>query len=447
MRILFLSHYFPPEVNAPANRTYEHCRAWAAAGHEVHVVTCVPSHPAGKPFPGYRRTWYRAETIDGIHVHRVWTHLAPNRGVARRVAGYLSFVPTAVFRSWRLGGVDVVIGTSPQFFCAVAAWLAASLRRTPWVFELRDLWPESIHAVGALRASLPLRLLERLELHLYASATAVVCVTRAFIDNLERRGISPAKLHYVPNGIVPSMWQGASRRTGRARLGLSPDEVAVSYVGTLGMAHGLGTVLDAARLVEDEAPELRFLIIGDGAERQQLEARVQSMRLGNVTFTGLVPHEEVAGVMAATDIALVTLRPSETFKAVLPSKMFEAMAAARPIVLAVEGEAKAVLEASGGGVAVPPGDAISLARAIVSLARDPERRRAMGLAGAAYAAREFNREVWADRYLDILGLLTPRESTTRRAPLAGERRADSVVSRMPVAARSGTNAGPGSNQA
>src|SRR5919108_1509430 len=206
MRILFFSHYFPPEVNAPANRTHEHCREWVAAGHEVHVITCVPSHPVGVPFPGYRTGWYQREERDGIVVHRVWTALAPNKDVARRTLNYLSFVPTAVWRALRLGRFDILIGTSPQFFCAIATWMAALLRRTPWIFELRDLWPESIHAVGALRRSLALRMLEHIELNLYAHANAVVCVTQSFISNLERRGVDAQKLRYVPNGIAPEFW-------------------------------------------------------------------------------------------------------------------------------------------------------------------------------------------------------------------------------------------------
>ena len=196
MRILFFTHYFPPEVNAPANRTFEHCRAWANAGHEVHVVTCVPSHPLGRPFAGFRRGWYRHDVADGIHVHRVWTCLAPNRAVFRRIVNYLSFVPTAVWRAWRLGRFDVAIGTSPQFFCAVATWLYTRVRRTPWVFELRDLWPESIAAVGAMKRSFALRLLERLELRMYRDATAIVCLTEAFIRTLRARGIEAAKLHF-----------------------------------------------------------------------------------------------------------------------------------------------------------------------------------------------------------------------------------------------------------
>ena len=403
MRILFLSHYFPPEVNAPANRTYEHCREWAAAGHDVHVVTGVPSHPAGVPFHGYRRGWYQHEQIDGVHVHRVWTHLAPNRGVARRTLNYLSFVPTAVLRAWRLGRFDVIISTSPQFFCAVAGRVAAALRRTPWVFELRDLWPESIHAVGAIRPSLPLRLLERLELRLYARASAVVCVTQGFIANLERRGVDAGKLRYVPNGIEPSFWEAGSRDAGRTRLGLAPGQIAVTYTGTIGMAHGLGTVLQAARLLETSLPRVKFFVVGDGAELAALKARARDARQSNVEFTGQLPRASIADVLAASDITLVTLKPAETFKAVLPSKMFEAMAAGKPIVLAVEGEAKRVLERAQAGLPVPPGDAVELARAIATLAQKPHLRERLGAAGCAFVATEFNRAVWADRYLDILG--------------------------------------------
>ncbi len=402
MRILFLSHYFPPEVNAPANRTFEHCREWAAAGHEVHVVTGVPSHPAGEPFPGHKRGWYRREQIGGVHVHRVWTHLAPNRGVFRRTVNYLSFVPTSVFRVWRLGRFDVIISTSPQFFCAVAGRFAAALRRTPWIFELRDLWPESIHAVGAIRPSLALRILERIELGLYAHASAVVCVTRSFMANLERRGVDARKLRYVPNGIAPAFWAAGSRESGRARLGLAPNEIAVTYTGTIGMAHGLGTVLQAARLLETPLPHVRFFVVGDGAERAGLKQRAAESRQLNIEFTGLLPRQHIADILAASDITLVTLKPAETFKSVLPSKMFEAMAAGKPIVLAVEGEARQVLEQAQAGLAVAPGDAVALARAVAKLAQKPDLRERLGTSGSAFVASEFNRGVWADRYLNIL---------------------------------------------
>jgi glycosyltransferase involved in cell wall biosynthesis len=404
MRILFFTHYFPPEVNAPANRTFEHCQAWANAGHEVHVVTCVPSHPLGRPFAGFRRCWYSHEVADGIHVHRVWTCLAPNRAVFWRTVNYLSFVPTAVWRAWRLGRFDVAVGTSPQFFCAVATWLYTRVRRTPWVFELRDLWPESIPGVGAMKRSFALRLLERLELRMYRDATAIVCLTEAFIRTLRARGIEAAKLHWIPNGIEPSFWQAADRDAARAELGLRDDDVLASYVGTTGMAHGLGTLITAAGLLRS-VPDVRILIVGDGAELGALRDLASRQGLSNVVFTGLVPHEKVPGILAASDMALVTLKPCDVFKTVLPSKMFEAMAAGRPIVLGVEGEAQTVLEHAGAGVAVQPGDAAAMAAAIARLASDRHERVRMGRAGAAFVAREFSRPLWATRYLSLLSQL------------------------------------------
>jgi glycosyltransferase involved in cell wall biosynthesis len=403
VRILFLTHYFPPEVNAPATRTHEHCREWVAAGHDVHVVTCIPSHPIGRPFPGYRRAWYRHELVDGIHVHRVWTYLAPNRGVIQRGINYLSFAASGAWRAWRLGRFDVAIGTSPQFFCAVGVWLIARLRRLPWVFELRDLWPDSIAAVGAIKQrSVLLRWMERLELRLYRDADAVACVTRSFVTTLAARGVDQAKLHFVPNGVVPEFWSTPDREITRRELGLTSDEVLVSYVGTVGMAHGLRAVLDAAASLRSRVPEIRLLIVGDGAELDQLRAHAAARGQDDVLFTGLVPRTRIPSLLAASDVMLVTLRPSEVFKTVLPSKMFEAMAAARPIVLGVEGEARDTLLRSGGGIAVPPGDAAALADAVCRLARNPALRQLMGESGAAFVRREFSRRVWASRYLMVL---------------------------------------------
>lgn len=403
MRILFFSHYFPPEVNAPANRTHEHCREWVAAGHEVHVVTCVPSHPFGTPFEGYQRRWYQHEEVDGIHVHRVFTYLAANRAVLRRTLNYLSFIPTAAFRGLRLGRFDVVISTSPQFFCAVGAWVYTRLRRTPWVFELRDLWPESIPAVGAMRMSFALRMLARLEMRMYRDASAVVCVSESFVRSLKSRGIDDSKLFFVPNGIVPAFWESSNRADARRALDLGKDDVLASYVGTIGMAHGLSTVLAAAAQLRTMAPNVKLLIVGDGAELEGLRAAAARDGLSNVRFTGMVPRDQVPAILAATDLALVTLKPSEVFKTVLPSKMFEAMAAKCAIVLAVQGEARATLERAGAGVAVTPGDADALSRAITDLAADQERRARMATAGSEFVAREFSRRAWAARYVDVLG--------------------------------------------
>lgn len=402
MRILFLSHYFPPEVNAPALRTHEHCREWARAGHDVHVITCVPSHPRGKPFPGHRMAWYQREQIDGITVHRVWTLLAPNEGVGKRSLNYLSFVPTAVWRALRLGRFDILIGTSPQVFCAMAAWLAALIKGVPWIFELRDIWPESISAVGAARRYMPLGLLERLELRMYAAADHIVCVSEAFIRNLTSRGVEAAKLSFVPNGVDAFVWRQGSPEKGRAALGVGPDDVVVSFVGTVGMAHDLGTILEVAGRMRTARPDVRFVIVGDGAELPALRERARTAGLTNVTFTGLVSRDKTPHCLAATDISLVTLKRSEAFKSVLPSKMFESMAAGKPIVLAVEGEAARLLARAGAGVATPPGDAAAMYDSLLGLVSDPARRRALGDAGARFVEQEFARSLWAQRYLHIL---------------------------------------------
>ena len=417
MRILFLTHYYPPEVNAPATRTHEHCREWAAAGHDVHVVTCFPSHPAGRLFAGYRRQWYRYDHMDGVHVHRVWTYLAANRGTARRTINYLSFAVSGAWRAWRLGSFDVAVGTSPQFFCAAATWIVAGLRGLPWVFELRDLWPESIAALGAIRRqSIPMRWLERLELRLYRDAAAVACLTRSFMTMLEARGVDAAKLHFLPNGILPEFWAGGNRDETRRELGLAGGEVLVSYVGTTGMAHGLVAGLDAAGLLEVLAPEVRLLIVGDGAELEELRAAAEARRLSNVRFTGLVSRTRIPSLLAASDIMLVTLRPSDVFKTVLPSKMFEAMAARKPIVLGVDGEARDTLLRAGAGVAVAPGDADALADAVCALARDPVLRAALGESGAAYVEREFSRRTWGARYLAVLEAVSTPAAARRIAP-------------------------------
>lgn len=402
MRILFLTHYFPPEVNAPANRTFEHCREWVRLGHEVHVITCVPSHPRGVPFAGYRRGWHQRESVDGIQVHRVWTYLAANRGVVRRALNYLSYVPSAVWRALRLGRFDVIIATSPQFFCAVAGGVAGTLKRTPWVFELRDLWPDSISAVGALQQRAALRLLEKFELGLYRNAAMVVCVTRAFVENLSRRGIDTAKLEYIPNGVDVAFWEAGSAVRGRSLLGCVDGEVLVSYIGTVGLAHGIGAVIDAARLLERSHPEVRFIVVGDGADRDRLTQQVAAHGPKNLVFVGQVGHNAVRDFMAATEISLVVLKRSDLFLTVLPSKMFEAMGAAKPVVLGVGGEARTVLEASRGGIAVEPENPEAIAAAIGQLARDASTRRAMGERGKAFVQREFDRKVWAGRLLATL---------------------------------------------
>ncbi|MBX9758772.1 MAG: glycosyltransferase family 4 protein, partial [Beijerinckiaceae bacterium] len=273
MHILFLTDNFPPEVNAPASRTFEHCREWAAAGHQVTVVTCAPNFPKGAVFGGYTNRLWQSEVMDGVRVIRVWSYIARNEGFARRILDYVSYMVTGTIAGLCVRKVDIVVGTSPQFFTALGAFLVGGLKRRPWVFELRDLWPESIRAVGAMKQSRALDALEWLELFLYRRAHAVVSVTHSFKANLMGRGISSDKIHVVTNGVDVSRFAPMAKdETLVGELGLK-DKFVAGYIGTHGMAHALDTVLSAARMLK-HAPDgenFRILMLGDGAARKSLK--------------------------------------------------------------------------------------------------------------------------------------------------------------------------------
>ncbi|MCL4696712.1 MAG: glycosyltransferase family 4 protein, partial [Burkholderiaceae bacterium] len=245
MHILFLTDNFPPEVNAPASRTHEHTRQWVAAGEQLTVITCAPNFPTGRVFPGYSNRIWQEERIDGIRVIRVWSYITANEGFARRVLDYVSYMLMAFVAALFVRRVDIVVATSPQFFTAVAGWAVGALKRVPFVFELRDLWPESIKAVGAMKESAVIRGLEKLELFLYRRAALIVSVTHSFRDTLARRGIDARKVEVITNGVdIARFTPRPKDAVLEAELGLAGCFVA-GYIGTHGMAHALETLLVA----------------------------------------------------------------------------------------------------------------------------------------------------------------------------------------------------------
>ncbi len=426
MHILFFTHYYPPEVNAPASRTSEHCRAWVKAGHEVTVVTCAPNHPKGVLYPGYRNKLFQVETIDGVKVVRVWTYLAPNEGFIRRIANYVSYMVTALFAVPRLKRPDIVVSTSPQFFCGLTGFPAKILRRAPWVLEIRDIWPESIVTVGAMKKGALTRALEWLEAFAYRRADKIVAVTDSFVPHIASRCQGAQKIAVIKNGADLSLFQPGKTADADAvkrKFGLEGRFVA-AYVGTHGMAHGLDTVLDAAAKLRDD-PRFGFLLVGDGAERARLAARAASMKLDNLHIAGQLPKAEMPAIWAATDVSLILLRKSDTFTKVLPSKMFEAMAMECPTVLGVEGEAKTLLEEAGAGIAMAPESADELAAAVVRLAEDKELRERLGLQGSAYVREHYNRNKLALRYLDVLQTVAAKHRGKPAALAAQESEASS----------------------
>jgi glycosyltransferase involved in cell wall biosynthesis len=402
MRILFLSHYYPPEVNAPASRTSEHCRAWAAAGHDVTVITCAPNHPAGKIYPGYRNRLHQRETIDGVEVVRVWTLLAANEGFLMRSLNYLSYMVSATLAVPFQKRPDVVISTSPQFFCGLAGLPAKWLRRIPWILEVRDLWPESIVTVGAMRKGRAVRLLEWIEQRAYRSADHIVSVTDSFVAHIAARGGKAERISVIKNGVDLSLFQKSTDDAEAAKqaLGLQGKFIA-AYVGTHGLAHGLDTILEAAEALKDQ-PHIAFLMVGDGAERTRLVEAAATRKLANVHILGQRPKADMPGIWSATDASLILLKRSDLFHKVIPSKMFEAMAMQCPIVLGVEGEAKALLEAGQAGMAIEPENARELATAVLKLAGDRELAANYGRQGAAFVKANFDRSVLAARYLGVV---------------------------------------------
>jgi hypothetical protein len=401
VRILFLTDNFPPETNAPATRTFEHARRWVRAGAQVTVVTTAPNFPAGKLFPGYRNRFYQRELIEGVETVRVWTYITANEGFARRTLDYVSFMMTGFLAGLFLRRPDVIVCTSPQFFTACAAYVLSLFKRRPFVFELRDLWPDSILAVGAMPESKSIRALKRLEYFLYRKAARIVSVTNSFKSVLSSNGIPAAKIAVVQNGAdLASFTPGPKPEQLVKRHGLEGKFVA-AYIGTVGIAHGLGTVLDAA---EKLAPNKRvaFVVVGDGAERSPLEQEARRRGLSNVVFVGRVGKDEVPHYWRLADAALVLLRDRPVFRHVLPSKIFEAMATARPIVLGVLGESAELLEAAGAGVVIQPEDADALVEAIETLAASPQEAARMGTNGRRFVESEFDRDKLAAQMLDEL---------------------------------------------
>jgi colanic acid biosynthesis glycosyl transferase WcaI len=401
MRILFFSDNFPPEGNAPATRVYEHALRWVRDGHEVSVITCAPNFPEGLLYPGYRNGWRSVESLDGIRVVRVKTYITANEGFVKRTLDYLSFMVAGFTAGLFEARPDVVVATSPQFFCAVGAWALAAVRHLPFVFELRDLWPASIVAVGAMRRSFIIRALEAVELFLYRRADAVVPVTHSFRDDLVSRGIQPDKIHVVLNGVDLRRYSPAARDVELSRQFDVEGRFVVGYLGTHGMAHGLEKVLEAVEMLRDR-PDIAFLFVGGGARRAAVERMVNERGLTNVRLVSRQPKEMMPRLWALCDLSLIPLRDSPVFATVIPSKLFECMGMGIPVLMAApEGEATSIVRVTGCGLALRPEDPTQLAENLRSLADDRPRLHDMREAGLRAAPR-FSRDAGARAMLEVL---------------------------------------------
>jgi glycosyltransferase involved in cell wall biosynthesis len=405
MHILFLTDNFPPEANAPASRTFEHCREWVKSGHQVTIITCAPNFPKGKVFDGYRNKLWQSAEMDRIRVIRVWSYITRNEGFSRRILDYVSYMITASIAALFVRRVDLIIGTSPQFFTACAAYFTSVMKRRPWVFELRDIWPESIRVVSAMKHSRLLDFLERVELFLYRKSTAIVSVTHAFKKNLIDRGVDESKIHVITNGVDTGRFSPLPKDAElEGELDLKGKFVA-GYIGTHGLAHGLDTLLDAAALLQanPQGKDVRILMLGDGAKRQELVDRALAGGLANVLFLDSVSKDEVTRYWSLLDVAIIHLKKNDLFKTVIPSKLFECMGMGIPVLHGVEGESAEIVEKTGVGITTEPENPEMMQAALLRLNKDRDFLGRLSLSGPK-AAANYSRETLAGEMLQILDL-------------------------------------------
>jgi putative colanic acid biosynthesis glycosyltransferase WcaI len=420
VKILYVSQYFPPEMGAPAARVAELSRHWVKAGHEVTVLTGFPNHPTGVVPAEYRRRMRRLvvrEDYEGVHVLRTWLLPFPNRGAFRRMLNYGSFCLSSAISGLSLPRPDVVIATSPQLLVGLSGWWLSRCKGVPFVFEVRDLWPESLAAVGMGRENSVLHDgLAKIAGFLYRRCEHVVVVSPAFRAHLAQHWrLSPDKISVVQNGVETALFtpqrpwpEGLRDIEGRGKF-------IVSYIGTMGMAHGLEMVLEVAARLRSSNPEMLFLLVGEGAEKQNIISLARARGLTNLRFVDQQPREEVPAYLCASDLSLVLLRKTDLFKTVIPTKLLECMSCGRPVILGVDGQARELMEEANAGIFVEPENADALSHAILQLAADPPMRHAMGANGRRYILERLSRGKTALDYLQVLEEIVAQRSVKAAA--------------------------------
>lgn len=403
MHVLFISNYFPPEVNAPATRLDEHARQWVKDGGSLEIITAAPNFPEGVVHHGYRNQFVQEET-NGIYVTRVPMYIAENKGTLNRSLSYISFMISAIWYSRRTRQVpDVVVASSPQFFSGLAGYIISRLKRVPFVLEIRDLWPDSIVAVGALRRNWLIRLFEKLEHFLYREAHHIVVVTNSFKRIIASRGVNEEKITVLKNGAdLEDLSQPLDEQVLeeiKQRHELKGKFVA-SYIGTIGMAHRADILLEAARRCPHQ--DVVFMVVGAGSEREALASRAAKLSLPNFRMIEKQPKLMVRYYLAASDVCVVHLRDVPLFRTVIPSKIFEAMAARKPIALGLKGEAQEIVEGAGAGIPFPPEDVDALLGVVTNLHCDRALYEVMAGRGYSYVRTNCNRKKLARAYWRLL---------------------------------------------
>jgi len=415
--ILFFTPYYPPEVGAAQTRISETAVRLVKRGHKVTVLTTLPNYPLGQVPPEYRNRAQRRQTRDGVSIVRVWSYISPNKGFLRRILSQLSFGCLAPFLGMRaVGKPDVIIVESPPLFDAIGGRVLAWVKRCPYIFTVADIWPESAVQLGVLHNRTLIRLAEWLEWSTYRRAGAIWSVTAGIRQTLIERGLPEQQIFLLPNGVDTEKFRPLPQAEARAALGWQ-DGFTLLYAGTIGLAHGLNTVLDAAEQVKQYA-DVRFMLVGEGAAKDELIAEAERRHLTNVSFLSAQPHDRMPLIISAADACLASLRKVPLFEGALPSKMYEAMACARPIVLAVDGEARELIaKQAGAALYVEPENASALAQGVLQLRDHPEQAQQLGQRGRAFVKAHFDRNLLVERLEERVLMLLGRQPQEAQAQL------------------------------
>lgn len=401
MNILFITDNFPPEINPAGFRVAERAKHWAQEGHQVTILTSAPNFPQGKLHEGYKNAWYQKEEWEGMTVLRVKTFIVPNEGFILRTLDFLSFMVMAILVGSFVKDQDVVVATSPQFFSGYAGLALGKIKHRPFLLELGDLWPESIKGVGLLENSPVYKFLEKMELFMYRKATGIVAQTPAFKKNLVLRGIDSQKIDVVLNGVDTSFFKPQMQKALHLQdqLQLKGKRV-VGYIGTHGMAHGLVHALDIAKKLEEK--NVVFLFIGAGAEKKSLQDYQQKNSISNVLFIDSQKKSDIASWWSLCDVSLIHLKNDPVFASVIPSKIFESMAVAKPIFLvAPTGEASKIVNQYDVGFHCSAYDAEKDAISLLGLLNDSSRME-MLRQNMISCAPQFDRKIQAKAFLMAL---------------------------------------------
>lgn len=392
MRVLFLTQYYPPETGAAPLRAFHFVSNLAKSGHTVAVVTGMPNHPSGVKHPAYRWKLAGRETTGPVRILRCYLYAASRKTFATRMANQVSFAVTAFFGGLAAGPCDIILVTSPPLFLGVTGWLLGILKGVPFALDIRDYWPQAAVALGQLRGRRAIALADGLERFLYRRASRIAAVTPSTIRMMAERGIPPQRIVLIPNGsdterFTPGPPPASDRRDGAC---------TVLYSGTHGLIHGMGVILDAAEALKADQ-RVRFVLVGDGAEKDALVREAAARGLSNIEFRPSQQPDELADTIRSASVCVATMSAGEFSETAVPVKMFDYMACAKPVVAAVAGDARDIVEASGGGIVVAPGDGNGLADALRSLLADGELGERLGHAGCDYVRREHSRAALATR--------------------------------------------------